>query len=229
MVRRWGPGYAGTPVGLVAVVFEVGAVIADIAVLVSDPNVEELVHDENAHAVAQIEEVWIGRIVGGADGVHPVGLELRDPPLHGPRRRSEPEPVVVLMQAHAFHLRVRAIDIQASRGVVHQAPDPERRDVVVKRGAADLYVGQKLYMLGASGDHSLGFVTGTSNAKLADAPAAIFCAAALTGASAVPLASLTMPCRLTLCDDVPELTTEVVTLTVADAVVGAGVLTYVAH
>ncbi len=48
-------------------------------------------------------------------------------------------------------------------------------------------------------------------------------AAAETGASAVPLASLTVPCTLTLCDDVPELTTDVVTLTVADAVVGVGV------
>ena len=34
-----------------------------------------------------------------------------------------------------------------------------------------------------------------------------------------------MPCTLTLCDDVPELSTEVVTWTVADAAVAPLVLT----
>jgi len=181
--------------------------------------------------VAQIEEVWIGRIVGGADGVHPVGLELRDPPLHGPRRRSEPEPVVVLMQAHAFHLRVRAIDIQASRGVVHQLRIPKGVDVVVKRGGRRPVRWSKAGTCWEHrGDHSLGFVTGTSNAKLADAPRSVFCAAALTGATPSRWASLTMPWQahaLRRCARVEP--PRFVTLTVADAVVGAGVLTYVAH
>jgi hypothetical protein len=84
-------------------------------------------------------------------------------------------------------------------------------------------------MFGLARSQSFGFVTGTLNVKLADAPAAMVWAAAETGASAVPAASLTMPCTLTLAEAAPELTTEVETWTVADVVVGAGVCTYVAY
>jgi hypothetical protein len=84
-------------------------------------------------------------------------------------------------------------------------------------------------MFGAAVSHSLGFVTGTLNVKLADAPAAMLWAAAETGASAVPVASLTMPCTLTRAEAVPELTTEVETWTVADVAVGEGVWTNVAY
>jgi hypothetical protein len=75
----------------------------------------------------------------------------------------------------------------------------------------------------------LGLLTGTSKVKEAAAPAAMLCAAVATGPSAVPLGSLTIPWTVTLCDDVPALTTEVVTWTVAEVVVGDGVVTNVAH
>jgi len=51
------------------------------------------------------------------------------------------------------------------------------------------------------------------------------CAAAETAGRALPLGSLTIPCRLTLAEALPLLTTVVVTFTVAAVVVGAGVLT----
>ncbi len=79
-----------------------------------------------------------------ADGVDPNGLECGNPPLHGPRGRAEPKPVVILMQADALELVVLAIDVQPGRAVVRQAPDPERGDVIVHRGAADLDVGHEL-------------------------------------------------------------------------------------
>ena len=67
------------------------------------------------------------------------------------------------------------------------------------------------YMLGVARFHSLGFATGTSKVKPAEAPAAIVWAAVVTGASAAPLASLTIPCTVTLWLVVPEFTTVVVT------------------
>ena len=84
-------------------------------------------------------------------------------------------------------------------------------------------------MLGFSRSQSLGLLTGTLNVKSALAPAAMLWAAVVTGASAVPLGSLTIPCTVTLCAAVPELTTVVWTFTVAEVVVGAGVWMYVAH
>ncbi len=75
----------------------------------------------------------------------------------------------------------------------------------------------------------MGLVTGTSKVKEAAAPAAMLCAAVATGASAVPPGSLTIPWTITLWADVPALTTDVVTWTVAEVVVGDGVVTKVAH
>ena len=154
------PGHRRHSSGVRRGLVEEDSVIAHIAVLVCDPGVEELVHDENAHPIAQIEEVWAGRIVGRADGVHSDLLELGNPPLHGPRRRAEPEPVVVLMQADAFELVILAIDVQPRRAVVHQTPDPERGDVIVDRLAAHLDVGQQLIHVGSIGGPQLGIRDG---------------------------------------------------------------------
>jgi hypothetical protein len=65
--------------------------------------------------------------------------------------------------------------------------------------------------------------------KLADDPAAMLWAAVVITASTVPLGDSTFNCAVTPCDAVPELTTEVVTWTVAAAAVGDGVVTYVAY
>ena len=58
-------------------------------------------------------------------------------------------------------------------------------------------------MLGVVRFHSLGLLTGTSKVKSADAPAAMVWAAVVTGASAAPLGSLTIPCTVTLCAPCP--------------------------
>ncbi len=54
-------------------VFEVEVVV--VGVLGYGPGVEHFVHDEEAHAVAEVEELGRGRVVGGADGVDAEGAE----------------------------------------------------------------------------------------------------------------------------------------------------------
>src|SRR4029078_9813478 len=76
---------------------------------------------------------------------------------------------------------------------------------------------------------SIGLATGTSTAKSTVAPAATFCAADVTGASAVPLGAVTTACTVTLCADVPWFWTLVCTCTVALLVDTVGVVTNVAH
>ena len=80
-----------------------------------------------------------------------------------------------------------------------------------------------------AGHQRRGFATGTSKVKLADPAAAMVWAGVRTGASAVPLGSLTTPDRITLAAAGPLLTTIVVTWTVAALAVGVGVVTKVAY
>ena len=61
-------GVGGVAVGPV---FEVEVVV--VGVFGDGPAVEHLVHDEEAHAVGEVEELGCGWVVGGADGVDAEG------------------------------------------------------------------------------------------------------------------------------------------------------------
>src|SRR5260370_41521703 len=52
-------------------VFEIEVVV--VGVFGDGPAVEHLVHDEEAHAVGEVEELGCGRVMGGADGVDAEG------------------------------------------------------------------------------------------------------------------------------------------------------------
>src|SRR5436190_15486279 len=84
-------------------------------------------------------------------------------------------------------------------------------------------------MLGEVGLQSIGLETGTSTAKSTDAPAATFCAAEVTGVSALPFGAVTAAVTVTLCDAVPWFWIVVATCTVALPVDTVGVVTNVAH
>jgi len=91
------------------------------------------------------------------------------------------------MQAHAFHLVFVAIDIQASRGVVHQAcgsPKGVTSSLSVVPPTCTLV--KSWYMLGACGGPQLGFATGTRTRSWPMHPQRYSAQPALTGASAVP-------------------------------------------
>ena len=60
-------------------------------VFADEPAVEHFVHDEEAHAVAEVEEFGSGRVVGGADGVDAEGFEGGEAVLPGLQEDSDPE------------------------------------------------------------------------------------------------------------------------------------------
>ena len=69
------------------------------------PAVKQLVHHHKAHAIAEIEQLRRGRVVGGADGVAAHRLEDFQLALSGPlvECRSERAEVVMIAYALDFH------------------------------------------------------------------------------------------------------------------------------
>ncbi len=96
--------------------------------LADGPFVEHLRHDEEAHAVAQIEELGGGRIMRGADGVRAHRLEHLEPALPDSLRHRRAQAAGLVMQVDAPHLDPPAIEQEAAVVIVGDAADSERRD-----------------------------------------------------------------------------------------------------
>ena len=158
----------------------------------------------------------------------PSSLELRQPSLHRALRSGDAQAVKVLMLADALELH--ALPLRVIPVVERELADPEGGDVVVDgrcRRPATLVT--NWYMLGVVGSHSLGFATGTSKVKPADAPAAMLWAGVVTGGQRRPGGAADDALHGHARRGRPLLTTVVVTCTVAAVAVGAGVVTKVAY
>ena len=103
--------------------------------LPSLPDVEQLVHDEKAHAVRQVEQLGGGRIVGHADRVRTHLAEDLQLPLGGAgvERRAERAEVVVLVDA--LDDDALAVDEETLVRVEAESPDAKGRVVAVDRAA----------------------------------------------------------------------------------------------
>jgi len=79
-------------------------------VLGHGPAVEELVHDQEPHPVAQVQELRGHRVVGRAHGIGPDLPEPLEAPLPHPQGHGSPESASVVVQAHAPDPDVLAVE-----------------------------------------------------------------------------------------------------------------------
>jgi len=90
------------------------------------PHVENLIHDQESHPVAQLQEFGCRRVVGGTDGVTPhpfedLQLPFRCPPVKGTPQRSQ-----VMVQVNPFDLQRISVQGKPPGGMEFIIPDAER-------------------------------------------------------------------------------------------------------
>ena len=112
-------------VGFVALgpVVEVEVVV--VGILGDGPAVEHLVHDEEAHAVGEVEELGCGWVVRGADGVDAEGAEGGEAALPCGERDGGAEGSGVGVESDAVDLVVVAVEEEALVGVEVEFADAE--------------------------------------------------------------------------------------------------------
>ena len=91
------------------------------------PFVEGLVPDHDAHAVAQVEQLGRGRVVAGADGVHPHVLHDLQFALHRAGVERHAQRAEVGMQADPVQLHAPAVEMETVVGRELERADAERR------------------------------------------------------------------------------------------------------
>ena len=91
------------------------------------PLVEGLVHHQQAQLVAQIQQVGIRRIVGGAQGVASRSLELFKPPPPDLLGRCCTQCARIVMDAHTTELHAFAIEEEALVGVEADGADAHKQ------------------------------------------------------------------------------------------------------
>ena len=77
------------------------------------PLVKRLVHHEEAHLVAQVKQMGVGRVMRGAHGVAAHGLEAGEAARPDGLRHSRAEAARVVMNAQALELHIDAVEPEA--------------------------------------------------------------------------------------------------------------------
>ena len=109
--------------------FEVEVVV--VGILGDGPAVEHLVHDEEAHAVGEVEELGRGWVVGGADGVDAEGAESSEAALPCGERDGGAECAGIGVEGYAVDLVVDAVEEEALVGIEVELADAEGDGFVV--------------------------------------------------------------------------------------------------
>ena len=99
------------------------------------PHVAELVHHQDAQAVAAIQQGLAGGVVGGADGVEAGLLQAAYPELLGVGQSGGADDAVIVVDAGAPELGLHAVDAQAATGVGGDGADAEGALGPVQLGA----------------------------------------------------------------------------------------------
>ena len=105
-----------------------------VGVLGDGPAVEHLVHDEEAHAVGEVEEFGCGWVVGGADGVDAEGAKGDEATLPGGEWDGGAECAGVGVEGYAVDLVVLAVEEETLIGVEVELADAEGDGFVVNDG-----------------------------------------------------------------------------------------------
>ena len=95
------------------------------------PLVEGLVHDQESHAVAQVQKLLRVGIVAGAYGVTAHLSQQFEAPLPDPLGHRRPHAAGVVVQAHAVQLHLLAVQQEALVGVENRFADADGRIVLV--------------------------------------------------------------------------------------------------
>ena len=89
------------------------------------PDVRELVHHQDAEAVAGIQQGLARRMMGRADGVETRRLQLPHAKCLRVRQRGRADKAVIVVDAGAAELRLHPVDAQAVPGVQTELADAE--------------------------------------------------------------------------------------------------------
>lgn len=96
-----------------------------VFVLPLGPAVEELIHHEEAHAVAEIEEIRSHRSVGRADGVDAEFAEGLEAAFPNSQRNGDSYGTAILMEADALELEVFPIEPETGVGLELRGADAD--------------------------------------------------------------------------------------------------------
>ena len=107
-----------------------------VAILSHRPAIEELVHHQKSHAVAEVQEFGSDRIVRGANAVYADLLERFETPLPYPERNRRAHCAAVLMQTNALDLEILSVEPETRGRFKFEIANAEWCDIVVKRGVA---------------------------------------------------------------------------------------------
>ena len=101
-------------IALVPLVEETGIVVLG---LLASPHIKRLVHDNQTHGVAHVQQLRSRRIMGTTDGVHTHRLQFREFAVEGIFVDSGTQTSKVVMLANAIQFKVLSIEPEACRRV----------------------------------------------------------------------------------------------------------------
>ena len=116
---------------LVEIEVIIGEALSAQGVLAHRPAVEQLVHHQKSHAIAQIEKLRRGRIVRRADGIHAERFQGFQPFFPDARRHRCAKRAAVVMQADALDLEIYSVQPESGAGVEMKFADAERNHNVI--------------------------------------------------------------------------------------------------
>ena len=102
-----------------------------VGVLGDGPAVEHLVHDQEAHAVGEVEELGRWWVVGGTDGVDAEGAECGETTLPGGERDGGAECASISVEGDAVDFVVDSVEEEPLVGIEVELADAEGDGFVV--------------------------------------------------------------------------------------------------
>src|SRR5215213_1482263 len=99
-------------------------------ILGDGPCIEQLVHHQETHAVAQIQKFRGWRIMRCANGIHAQSPERFQPSLPRAQRDSRAKSAGIVMKTDALDLEVVPVEPEARRGVEMKLANTERRRLI---------------------------------------------------------------------------------------------------
>ena len=111
---------------------EIPGEIIGIAVFRIHPAVEQLLNDQQAQFVADINEILVSRIMAGADGIDAHILHFGQLAIHGVIAGNAAQRALIVVQAHAVELDIFPVEMEAA-AVEAEIAEAKRGVVAVRQ------------------------------------------------------------------------------------------------
>ena len=113
--RNLGPGHSivGSVGAVLGTGIEIPAEVIGVSVLGLDPAVKEFFNHQQAQLVADVDEVLVGGVVAGADGVDAHVLHDGELAVHGVIVGGGAQSALVVVEADAVELDIFAVEMEA--------------------------------------------------------------------------------------------------------------------